>query len=115
MEILLVFTFIIKLLAQTNIFNTIKEKHGLYTLRAVRNYERLLKRQAKARCDIPFLLNCKKECLSPTFARPKLSIKATSKLCSKITKLIVETELENKHRKKKKMKDDLKKANEEKP
>ncbi len=45
------------------------------TLRGVRNYERLLRRQAKLRCDLSFLLTCKKEKLTPNFAKPKLSIK----------------------------------------
>jgi hypothetical protein len=110
MNILLVFTFILKLLARTNLFTNIREKHGLSTLHAVRNYERLLKREAKIQLDLKFLLTCKKEGLSPTFARPKLSIKETTKLRNKITKIIIETEIANKHQTKKKIKDDLLKS-----
>ena len=51
--------------------------------------------------DLDFLLTCKKEKLIPTFAKPKLSIGGTTRLRSKIARLIIETEMKNKHAKKK--------------
>ena len=107
MESLLVFIFLIKILARSNIFNTLKEKHGLNTLRAVRNYERLLKRQAKLKCDLRFLLTCKKENLTPNFARPKFSIKTTTKIAKKIGRTILEHEIGNKHQTKNKIKEQI--------
>ena len=97
-ETLLVITFIIKILARSNIFKTIRGKHGLNTLRGVRNYERLLKRQTKLRCDLSFLLTCKREKLTPNFAKPKLSIKTNSNATKNIGKIILENEIRNKHK-----------------
>ena len=103
MEPLLVFIFLIKIIARSKIFKTFKEKHGLNTLHAVRNYERLLKRQAKLKCDLDFLLTCKKENLIPNFAKPRFSIKMNIHISKKISKIILETKLGNKHRTKKKI------------
>ena len=52
----------------------------------------------KLKCDIKFLLHCKRTKLIPTFAGPQLSINADSNLTSKISQLLIETELENKHK-----------------
>ena len=49
--------------------------------------------------DIKFLLCCKKEGLLPLFAIPKLSINGNWYLKWKIAKLIIETEIRNKHKK----------------
>ena len=51
--------------------------------------------------DLDFLLTCKREKLIPTFARPKLSIGGDGRLRSKVAKLIIGTEIRNKHAKKK--------------
>ena len=105
MNTLLVLIFIIKILARSKLFNTIREKHGLDTLRAVRNYERQLKRQAKLKCDLSFLLTCKKEQLTPNFARPRFSIKMNKNASRRIGKIILETEIGNKHKAKNKIKE----------
>ena len=52
-------------------------------------------------------MTCKKEELLPTFAQPKLSIKTNAKLRKKISKIIVETEIGNKHRIKNEIKADI--------
>ena len=90
---LLVLIFLIKILARSKIFNIVKEKHGLNTLRCVRNYERLLKRHVKLKYDLNFLLKCKQEALIPNFAKPRFSIKTNAKITTKIGRLILETEI----------------------
>ena len=110
---LLVFIFILKFLARTNIFNHIREKHGLNTLRSVRRQERLLKRHEKLKLDINFLLTCKRESLTPNFAQPKLSIKSNARVRKKIGNLILETEINNKHRMKKELLTQIKTNNDE--
>ena len=108
MQPLLVIIFIIKIFARTNLFSTIKEKHGQDTLHDVRAYERLCKRYEKANCDLRFLLTCKREKLNPNFARPKLSIKADFKTKQKIGRIVVETEIRNKHNAKKELRNKMK-------
>ena len=94
---LLVLTFILKLLSRKNLFNNIKEKHGNETVRLCRQLERSSIKYSKVTKDLDFLRTCKKENLIPTFAKPKLSISADMKLRLKISKLIIKTELYNKH------------------
>ena len=108
MNPLLVIIFVIKIFARSNLFNTIKEKHGQETLHDVRAYERLCKRYEKANCDIKFLLTCKKENLCPNFAKSRLSIKTEPKIKKKIGRLIVETEIRNKHNGKRELKTKMK-------
>ena len=101
MDNLLVLTFIIKLLARTKVFKYIKEKYGRNVLRQYRCYEKLCLRKEKTSCDLNFLLTCKKEKLTPIFARPKISVTIKNKMRKKIGRLIIETEISNKHRNKK--------------
>ena len=108
-KILLVFIFIIKIYARTNLFNITKEKYGHDTLRLVRRYEKLCVKLGKLNSDLKFLLCCKNEKLTPTFARPKLSIYTTKNIKSKIARVIIQTEIQNKHRLKKQLKIDLRK------
>ena len=97
MNTLLVLIFLIKLFARAKLFSIIREKYGQDILRAVRAYERLLKRHEKLQCDLKFLLKCKKERLCPNFATPNLSIKVNAKVKRKICRIILETEINNKH------------------
>ena len=55
--------------------------------------------------DLRFLLTCKKDGLVPTFAKPKIAVPINRRTRIGIAKLIIETELKNKH----KIKHDLKK------
>ena len=103
METLLVLIFVIKILARSKLFNIIRERHGQDTLKAVRHYERQLKRHAKLKCDLSFLLTCKREQLIPNFARPKFSVKMDKKTLRKVGKIILEKEIGNKHKEKTKI------------
>ena len=104
---LLVVVFVIKLLSQHNLFMYIKEKHRIQTLRQCRAFERLNLRYKKVQQDLKFVLTCKKENLLPTFAKPKFGIKSDHKLRGDVGKLIIKTELKNKHRLKNKLKKEL--------
>ena len=57
--------------------------------------------------DLRYLLICKKDGLIPTFAKPKLSIQADIRARRDIAKLIVKTELKNKHRLRNKLKREI--------
>ena len=62
----------------------------------------------KVQSNIKFIKSCKKESLISTFAKVNLSIKNSNrklKLC--IPKIVMESEMENKHLKKKKLKKDI--------
>ena len=107
MNTLLVIIFIIKILARSKLFNVIREKHGQDTLRAVRYYERQLRRLEKLKDDLRFLLKCKKEHLTPNFAKPRFSIKTDRKTTARIGRIILETEIGNKHKTKKKIEEKL--------
>lgn len=100
----LVYLFIIKLLARKDIFKLIEEKHGRQMRLSARRYESLKIKSTKIKADINYILTCKRESLSPTFSQVKLSIPGKNyKLKAKISKLIMEQELKNKHYQKKKV------------
>ena len=102
-----VIIFIIKCLARS-IFNWIHGKHGLQALQISRRWEKLSLKLEKIDCDLDFLLKCKKSSVIPKFAKPKLSIYASTKIKQKIGRTIIEAELTNKHRERKKTKRELK-------
>ena len=105
---LLVLGFLYKILSR-RMYTYIGKKHGTETLRLCRGFERLNCRLEKTKLDLRFLLTCKREGLIPNFAKPKVSINGGDRLSKKIAKLILSTELKNKH----KIKNDLKKKIEE--
>ena len=95
---LLVILFIIKLYAQNNIFKHIKKKHGHDLIKVVRDFEQKKTKFKKLVADIAFIKLCKKEQLIIIFAKVNVSIRnGTYKLKRKIARLVMETELENKH------------------
>ena len=56
----------------------------------------------KVQADIKFIKLCKQENLIPTFANIKLSLKhSNNKLKKRIARILMETEIQNKHREKK--------------
>lgn len=58
--------------------------------------------------NITFIKSCKKENLVPTFTKVNLSINSRSyKLRYEISKLIIQTELENKHHEKRKLRTEI--------
>ena len=84
-------------------------KHGQDVITAVmRNYEKVKTKWMKVDQGIKFIKFCKKEHLVPPFAKVNLSIKPGSyKLKCKISKLIMQTELENKHHEKRKLRKEI--------
>ena len=97
-----VILFIIKLYARLDIFKLIKRKHGQVLLNEVRTLEKFITKKKKLQLDIDFIKSCKRERLIPVFANIKLSIYyGKSKLKQKIARLIMETEIQNKHLEKK--------------
>ena len=62
--------------------------------------------------DIVFIKLCKKEQLIPIFAKVNVSIRnGTYNLKRKIARLVMETELQNKHREKRKLRKDIRSIN----
>ena len=105
---LLVILFIIKLYAQNNIFKHIKKKHGHDLIKVVRDFKQKKKKFEKSVAEIAFTKLCKKEQLIPTFAKVNVSIRnGIYKLKRKIARLVMETELQNKHREKCKLRKDI--------
>ena len=104
---LLVLIFIIKILARNHVFKYIREKYGHDASKLCRSFEKLSLRKQKVELDIKFLVKCRKENLCPKFAEPKLSIQCPDKLKKKISKLIIQTEIKNKHTIRKKTIEDL--------
>ena len=107
---LLIILFIIKLYAQNDIFKRIKKKHGQDVITVIRSLEKLQTKYRKVIADMKYFKTFKKECLIPAFAKVNISIKnATHKLRTKILLLVMNTELENKHSEKRKLKKEIKK------
>ena len=74
----------------------------------IRSYESLKTKYMKVQSDIKLINSCKKESLIPTFAKFNLSIKnASRKLKSRIGRTVMESEIESKLHKKKKLKKDI--------
>ena len=95
---LLVILFIIKLYAQNNIFKHIKKQHAHDLIKVVRYFEQKKTKFENLVADIAFIKLCKKEQLNPTFAKVNVSIRNdTYNLKRNIVRLVMETELQNKH------------------
>ena len=105
---LLVILFIMKLIAQINIFKYVRQKHGQSAVKIVRTLEQVKRRYIKVNEDIKFIKTCKKEDLLPKFAKIRLSIRSGSmKLKRKIARLIMEAELQSKHLGRRKLKREM--------
>ena len=62
----------------------------------------------KVQVDIKFIKLCKQENLIPTFANIELSLKLSNgKLKKCIARIVMETEIQNKHREKKSFKKEI--------
>ena len=77
-------------------------KYGQEMIKLATKIEKQRVKIAKVKCDIRFLLYCKKNNLAPIFTRPKLAIRASNYVRNKISRQILETEIRNQHVKKKK-------------
>ena len=98
--------FIVNLYSRINKFKFIKKKHAndIYTL--VRTFENIKTRYEKTLLDIKFRKICKVEHLIPTFANIQLGTSGINiKLKHCIARIILEDELQHKHRQKKKAKE----------
>ena len=68
---LLVILFLLRLYARINIFRQIEEKYGQKEIKLARVIQKQLSRIAKIECGRKYLLFCKRNNLTPLFARPK--------------------------------------------
>ena len=95
---LLSWIFIIKLIANSNIFTYVLKKHGQKKLQQVRELESLMSRYIRLINDIKYIKSCKRDDIIPTFARVSNSVvKNNRKLNNKVSVLILNSELEHKH------------------
>ena len=95
---LLFILFVIKLYARINIYKFIQQKHGQDIIKKVRHYEKLKTKLTKLKTKVVYIKSCKKEDLIPTFAKVSLSKKSGGyKLKKKVAKLLMVTELKDKH------------------
>ena len=88
--------FIMKLIAQINIFKYVRQKHGQSAVKTVRTLEQVKRRYVKVNEDIKSIKISKKEDLLLKFAKIRLSIRSGSmKLKRKTARLIMEAELQS--------------------
>ena len=81
-------------------------------IKALRDFEQKKAKFEKLVADIAFIKLCKKEQLIPSFAKVNVSIRnGTDKVKRKIARLMMETELKNKHREKRKLRKDIRGIN----
>ena len=73
----------------------------------VRTYESLKTKLMKVQADIQFIKSCKKENLIPIFAKVNLAIKSDSRKLKLSLARLMESEMENKHHEKKKLKKEI--------
>jgi hypothetical protein len=110
---LLVINFLIKLLAQKHLFTYITEKYGQNATKLSRQIEKTRTKLGKIKSDIQFLMTCKRNKLTPVFAKPKISIKMKATVRWKITETIINTEMQNQRRKQSRLKEKLRRSTEE--
>ena len=108
---LLVILFTIKLYSRKNIFKHIKKKHGQNLIKVVRDFEQKKTKFEKLDADIAFIKLSKKEQLIPTFVKVNVSIRNGTYRNRKTARLVMETELQNKHREKRKLRKSIRSIN----
>ena len=90
-------------------FKYVKKKHGQDIITVIRSIEKTQRKFMKVSADIKYIKTCKKERLTPTFAKGNISLKSASfKPKWKIATFIMESEMQNKHSEKRKLKKELK-------
>ena len=72
---LLVSLFVIKLCERNDIFKYVKKKHGQDIITVIRSLEKTQRKFMKVSADIKYIKTCKKERLTPTFAKVNISLK----------------------------------------
>ena len=101
--------FTIKLHPRHDIFKNKRKKHEKDIYDINRSFETLKTRFEKVTLDVKFIKTCKRECLFPTFANARLSIKQQNlKLKKRISIIFLENELQIKHREKRNLTKDIK-------
>ena len=110
---LLVINFLIKLFALNQVFKYITEKYGQQATKLSRQIEKTRTKLEKIKCDIRFLTTCKRNKLTPVFAKPKISIKMKASIRLKIAETIINTELKNQRRKESRLKNEIRRSTEE--
>ena len=100
--------FIICLYARFNVFTYITEKYGHTEVKLTRLVEKYCLKLAKFKLDITFLITCKRKNLIPVFMKPKLAININQKTRNKIMNTLIEAELKNKYKEKKRLTQELK-------
>ena len=79
--------FILKLFARTNIFKLTEEKNGHNTITLARMIEKQRSKLSKLKCDINYLLQCKRHNLISTFSIPKIPIQTSNYLRNKVSQI----------------------------
>ena len=79
--------FILKLFARTNIFKLTEEKNGHNTITLARMIEKQRSKLSKLKCDINYLLQCKRHNLISTFSIPKIPIQISNHLRNKVSQI----------------------------
>ena len=101
--------FVIKLYSRNDIFKHIRKKHGKGIYNIIGSFETLQTKYQKVILNLKFIKTCKKEELFPTFANVRLSVKhGSAKLKKRISRIIIESEMQVKHQEKKKLKQEIK-------
>ena len=84
----------------------------LKLIKVIRDIEQKKTKFEKLVANSAYIKLCKKEQLIPTFAKVNVSIRnATYKLKRKIARLVTDTELQSKHREKRKLRKDIRSIN----
>ena len=76
-----------KLYARTNIFQLIEQKNGHNTITLARMIEKQRSKLSKLKCDINYLLQCKRHNLISTFSIPKIPIQTSNYLRNKVSQI----------------------------
>ena len=96
-------------LKKLDIFKHIRKKHGKDIHNIIRSFETLKIKYLKVILDLKFIKTCIKEELITTFTNVRLSVKHESaKLKKRISRIIMESEMQVKHQERKKLKQELK-------
>ena len=75
--------------------------------------EKIRTKIAKIKFDIKFIIQCKRDKLIPTFAKPKIAVSINFRTRWRITLAILDAELQNKYRQKKELSAELVKVEDE--
>ena len=106
----IIFKLLKSTLCRNDIFKRIKKKHGQDVNTVIKSLEKLKTKYGEVVADIKYIKTCKKKRSIPTFAKVNISKTITThKLRRKISLLVMNTELENKHSEKRRLKKDIKK------